>query len=566
MTIWGAFTDSVEAIQAQSNALAVISQNVANVNTSGYKKVTENFQTVLSESTDNTNIFGVQGVTQHNNDVQGNFQTTGLWDNLALNGPGFFVLNSAPDGTGTTTFTRSGDFAEAVVGTTSQNAYLTDGRGNYLMGVGGGAASQANTTNGLSAVKFALGSTLPGQATSNIAIQGSLPSDAVTATSTAAQAQDLESELTTTNAVNTPGFDPTVTQTYKTGTLQIQLGTINTGAGTITPSGAAVTVNITDGSLQGIATAINSASAGVTASVVQDTGGNSQLKIVSTATGVADGFTIAGTDTGGAGATSLTALDYAAGATAQNNANFTTIAQAADASIGNVTSTSGVPIYDNSFNTQTLALSFTKTGSDAWTVSYSVNANVGTVTSPTTTSGVPTTLTFDGAGNFQSQTGGSAVNITWADGTSSTINVDFSKMSQLASGSLVLNAATQNGFSSATLVKAEFDTNGNLYGDYSNGQKQLLYQVPVATFTAPDSLTSITGTEFTQTAAAGTLTVGPANALNDTSFNPGALETSNVDLGDEFSRMITTQAAYNSATKVFQTADSMTTTVRDLVT
>jgi flagellar hook protein FlgE len=94
----------------------------------------------------------------------------------------------------------------------------------------------------------------------------------------------------------------------------------------------------------------------------------------------------------------------------------------------------------------------------------------------------------------------------------------------------------------------------------------LLYQVPVATFTAPDSLNSISGTEFTQTAAAGTLTVDGANNLNDTSFQPGTLESSNVDLGDEFSRMITTQAAYNSATKVFQTADDLLTRVRDLIT
>jgi flagellar hook protein FlgE len=199
-------------------------------------------------------------------------------------------------------------------------------------------------------------------------------------------------------------------------------------------------------------------------------------------------------------------------------------------------------------------------------VSYGVDPNVGTVTSPATTSTTPTTVAFDGAGNFLSQTGASTVNISWADGTTSAISVDFSKMSQLASGSLVVNSATQNGFSSATMVKAEFDANGNLFGDYSNGQKVLLYQVPVATFTAPNSLQSISGTEFTQTAAAGTLSVDPANDLNNTSFNPGALETSNVDLGDQFSRMITTQAAYNAATKVFQTADSMTTSVRDLIT
>jgi flagellar hook protein FlgE len=570
MSLWGAFSDSVEAIQAQSNALAVIAQNVGNVNTTGYKQTTTNFSTVLSESTVGTNIFGVQDVYQHNNDVQGNFQSTGIWDNLALNGPGFFILNSATDGSGATSFTRAGDFAEAVVGTNSQYAYLTDGQGNYLMGMAGGNAAASTSTSGLTAVKFAIGSTLAGSPTTQIALQGSLPSDATVSTPIVAAAQELETQLTTTNTQTTPGFDPTTTQVYNTGTLQIQTGTLDVAGGTFTPGGAAVTVNVTDGSLQGVASAINAAGAGVTASVVQDTTGNYQLQISGNTIGAANGFTIAGADAGGT-AQSLASLDYSNDSATQNNTDFSTVSQAQDSSAGAITNTTGVPIYDNSGNTQTLALNFTKVGSDSWQVTYSTDPNVATITSAnsTTTPSAtlnPTVLQFDGAGNFLSQSGSSSVNISWADGTTSTIDLDFSKMSQLASGQLIVNAATQNGYSSATLVKAEFDANGNLYGDYSNGQQQLLYQVPVATFTAPDSLESVTGTEFKQTAAAGTLTVDPANGLNDTQFTPGALETSNVDLGTQFTDMITTQAAYNAATKVFTTADSMLTNVRDLIT
>jgi len=333
--------------------------------------------------------------------------------------------------------------------------------------------------------------------------------------------------------------------------------------GTFTPSGSAVTVNVTDGSLQGIATAINGSGSGVTASVIQNASGNYQLQLQGPAVGAANGFQISGTNTGGAGL-SLGGLAYAATTGAQNAIDFTTNSSAIDASIGNPTQTSGVPVFDNSFNTQTMSLNFTKVGSDSWDVTYSLDPKVGTVTSPT--NAVPTTLTFDGAGNFVSQGGPSSISVSWADGTTSSISVDLSKMSQLASGSLILNAQSQDGFSSATMVKAEFDSLGNLYGDYSNGQKQLLFQVPVATFTAPNALQSKTGTLFTQTGGAGTLNIDAAQNLNDTAFTPGSLETSNVSLEDEFSRMITTQAAYNSATKVFQVADSMTTNVRDLIT
>jgi flagellar hook protein FlgE len=116
------------------------------------------------------------------------------------------------------------------------------------------------------------------------------------------------------------------------------------------------------------------------------------------------------------------------------------------------------------------------------------------------------------------------------------------------------------------MVKAEFDSTGNLYGDYSNGQKVLLYTIPMATFTAPNSLNAVTGTLFQQTAGAGTLNLDQASSLNTTAVLPGTLETSNVNLEDEFSRMITTQTAYNSATKVFDISDKMVQSVRDLIT
>ena len=418
MSIWATFTNSGEAIQTQSNALAVISQNISNINTTGYKAVDNHFQTLLSDQQDGTNIFSVQGLQENENDVEGSFQTTNLWDNLAINGPGFFVLNTSLSGTGNTLYTRAGDFGEAVNSTDVVNgqpataagsiAYLTGSDGGYLMGwqAVDGVANTSNSLTSLTPVGIALGSTIPGKATSAVALQGSIPS------------------------------------------------------------------NPTDG-------------------------------VANTA----------------------------------------------------------VPVYDNSFNTQSLQMTFTQTGENQWSVAYSLPTGVGTV--PT---GSTTDLTFDGSGNFVSQTGTASVPITWADGTTSNVSVDFSKMSQLASGSLIVNAQTQNGYGAGTLVQGQFDSNGNLYGDYSNGQKVLLYTLPVASFTAPDSLQSTSGTNFTQTAAAGSLNLDPATSLNDTSFIPGTVESSNVDLGTEFSQLIQTQTAYNSATKIFNVSDQMAQTLRDLVT
>jgi flagellar hook-associated protein 2 len=80
-----------------------------------------------------------------------------------------------------------------------------------------------------------------------------------------------------------------------TGTLTIQTGTLNpdTNAFTASPSTKAVSIPITGGTLNDIATSINAAKAGVTAQVVEE-GGGYALHLTSTATGASNAFTISG--------------------------------------------------------------------------------------------------------------------------------------------------------------------------------------------------------------------------------------------------------------------------------
>jgi len=79
-----------------------------------------------------------------------------------------------------------------------------------------------------------------------------------------------------------------------TGTLTIQLGTVGSSGGAFTASGTPVTVSIADGTLNGIASAINNAKAGVTASVVQSSSGVYQLVIAGSTTGAANAFSLSG--------------------------------------------------------------------------------------------------------------------------------------------------------------------------------------------------------------------------------------------------------------------------------
>lgn len=135
-----------------------------------------------------------------------------------------------------------------------------------------------------------------------------------------AKVQQIETNLAGTN--NTTNYGPSgTTQVYNAGSLTIQLGNVDTTSGTFTASTSnPVTVNITDGSLAGVASAINAANAGVGASVIQDSNGNYQLKLTGGTTGAANGFQIVGTDSpSGQSNASLAGLNYTAADTGGAN-------------------------------------------------------------------------------------------------------------------------------------------------------------------------------------------------------------------------------------------------------
>ncbi|HYB08491.1 MAG TPA: flagellar filament capping protein FliD [Alphaproteobacteria bacterium] len=99
-----------------------------------------------------------------------------------------------------------------------------------------------------------------------------------------AQAQSLMS-------AEYPDADQTV---VGTGALTIQLGAYDAATNSFTANGSPVVVDVQDGTLNGIASAINEANAGVTASVVQSSDGNDRLVIAGNDTGAANAFTVGG--------------------------------------------------------------------------------------------------------------------------------------------------------------------------------------------------------------------------------------------------------------------------------
>ncbi|MGD9649338.1 MAG: flagellar hook protein FlgE [Dongiaceae bacterium] len=131
MSVFNALVTGVSGLSAQAQSLATISDNIANVNTAGYKRVDTRFSTLVTQS--NQSIHSPGGVASnpfHSIDVQGLVQATGNDLDLGVIGTGLFVVNtSRTPGTGDEyLYTRAGSFRPDAQG------YLKNTAGLYLQG------------------------------------------------------------------------------------------------------------------------------------------------------------------------------------------------------------------------------------------------------------------------------------------------------------------------------------------------------------------------------------------------------------------------------------------------
>jgi flagellar hook protein FlgE len=212
-----------------------------------------------------------------------------------------------------------------------------------------------------------------------------------------------------------------------------------------------------------------------------------------------------------------------------------------------------------------LGLNWSKTIADqnSWTLSVSGSANVATV------SITPATATFteDGAFDTTANSGIYTVDITWSDGSQpSSVSLDMTGMTQYAStDGFTVGSIEADGYKEGRLNSTAFSELGVLSGYYSNGEVQQLYKLPLANFTAPDNLQAMSGNEYRESANSGSPTLESISGRGDIGiFVPGALESSNVNLEDQFSRMIVTQKAYSMASTAFRTNDEMLQEARNL--
>ena len=269
----------------------------------------------------------------------------------------------------------------------------------------------------------------------------------------------------------------------------------------------------------------------------------------------AGGFTI------GAGVGSLTPMRVDSGAFPVNAIATTNVTFSNNFPAGAATGdsfTSGVSVFDQNGVSKQINLAITKQAAlNTWQV---------TSTSPdgTITAGSPFTVTFDASGNIIAPSS-NTTDITWTDTTAGTSSVafDFAGTKSFGGDFTSFNIIT-DGAADGFLTSLNVQSDGRVVGNFSNGIAKDLYKLPLGIVRGPDLLEPRVGTLFALTEGSGALQLQEADLTGQANFVASALESSTVDLGNEFTRLILTQRAYSTAATAMRTVDEMMQTATDL--
>jgi flagellar hook protein FlgE len=121
------------------------------------------------------------------------------------------------------------------------------------------------------------------------------------------------------------------------------------------------------------------------------------------------------------------------------------------------------------------------------------------------------------------------------------------------SGTSTVNALTQDGWAAGTLSNVSVSSDGTITGSFSNNQTLTLGQIMLADFNNPAGLTRVGGNEFDVSGNSGAATITAAGTTS--TIQTGVLEQSNVDLADEFTKMITAQRGFQASARVITVSD-----------
>lgn len=597
MGIFGALTTAVGGLRAESYALENISGNIANSQTTAFKRIDTSFLDLIPSTGLTNQLSGsVTTSSRSTNTVQGDVQSASVATYMAINGSGFFSVqkpgtftDGQPVFDGVDRYTRRGDFQ------IDKSGYLVNGAGYFLQGVPVDPTTGNLTGSSPQVLKFQ-NDFLPAQETTKIEYRANLASYPLT---TAHDKSVQGSELLA-PASFTSGYNPLVLGTPAApyvdattgGTVQVNKDTpavANTGATLLsgaTPSDS-LTANFAIGDTVTInGTVVTFVAAGAVGNQLNITDSISTLLTkIDSITGAAVPSSISGgAITLHSGTTSdlsvtssnssaFAALGFTGSATALRTGGGTVgtgqvIGQDNSTFLNQTIAGGAVTTYDVSGAPVNLQFRWGKVDSvslgvghtDTWNMFYQVN--------PTATGtnvawqNINTNFTFSPSGQMTP----AIASITLTNATVGGLSIGnpvvvfgSGGITQFAdaNGNVQVNQIQQDGFPAGQLQSVGVSTNGRIVGNYSNGRNLDLAEITLASFNGTNFLKRADGGAFEATDGSGQALYGKGGSIVGSS-----LEGSNTDIADEFTKLIVTQQAYSANTKVITTSNTM---VQDLL-
>ncbi|MBI2234851.1 MAG: flagellar hook-basal body complex protein, partial [Micavibrio aeruginosavorus] len=148
--------------------------------------------------------------------------------------------------------------------------------------------------------------------------------------------------------------------------------------------------------------------------------------------------------------------------------------------------------------------------------------------------------------------------IDWGNGSApQNISIDIERYSQF-SGSYNVIFSDQNGAELGLRTGVEITRDGFVVARFSNGASTNLYKIPLVTFSNTNGLTEVSGTAYSENELSGEENLREAGTGGAGFLEASTIESSNVDLADEFAKLIVSQRAFSANTKIINTVDQMT--------
>ncbi len=630
----------VSGLKNHQVKMNVIGNNIANINTIGYKGSRVNFQEALVQTfkgagrpsaiSGGTNPIqlglGMQVATIDNIFLQGGLETTGRITDLAIQGSGFFVLG---DTNGNKFYTRAGAF-----GFDSNSNLVDPATGLFVMGKTANSSGIIPSQATVEPITLPFGQQDPARATEIITLAKNIDSSATTSS-----ASIVQTGLSQVTAVSGQYADDGVGGTHSISIIGSQAqaasytGSIN-GLGLSTQLGSlgvtdfsGLSISVDGGtpqpisaltatsSIEDLMTSISNID-GLTATLTA--GGEIQIardkagapvdfnftssvsaanSILERAFGVAAGssFTSAGgaastfvaTDTfnpdQGTGAAAgpvvttlelvfdqntgmVIGLDGLGGGgiaiEAAGGLNFTTPGNELIIETSPTTHSTSLNVFDSQGGKHTATIEFFRsivTNRWEWQASMlddEVITAGGSGYVQFNTDGSLNTFEYNGGAavlTVDPRNGASLMQIEIDAGTSGT----FDGLTGFKSGTHTAALIGQDGYGVGILEKITIDQAGNISGIFTNGVNRVLAQIIMADFTNQAGLRKAGRSMFQPTANSGEPVEGVAGSTISASLTSGALESSSVDIAQEFTSMITAQRGFQANARIITTSDSM---------